>query len=403
MQGSKPRKVAVIAFACEPGRGSEPGAGWEWTKAIAEHSDVTVYTRAVSPNLETAANQTQNNVDSAPTGAKVVRISTLLDKVPSLRKITYLHYAAFMLCIWKTLRTSTEYDLVHHVTYASDWLPTVVPRRAKLVWGPVGGASYTPRQLTHYLGRRDRLSDSIRRYLSTFLRETLTKNTIRSADVTLAQNKDTERQLKRLGARNVQVFPNVVVPQRAVVRRREREPEEPFVAVWAGRPLAWKGGEIALRALAKECSGEASNWVLECYTAGPDFGNMEASVMSLGVSERVSFHAQTSQAEFLTALEAADALLYPSLHDSAGWVVAEAVSAGIPIICFNLGGPPEIAGSNMLPIDLDDPEPSIRRALQEVSKRRGSFRKYDWGRDRIVKATSAIYDEILAEPSRIDE
>ena len=37
-------KVAIGAYTCGPGSGSEPGAGWEWTRAAARRHDVWVFT-----------------------------------------------------------------------------------------------------------------------------------------------------------------------------------------------------------------------------------------------------------------------------------------------------------------------------------------------------------------------
>jgi glycosyltransferase involved in cell wall biosynthesis len=34
-----------------------------------------------------------------------------------------------------------------------------------------------------------------------------------------------------------------------------------------------------------------------------------------------------------------DALLFPSLHDSSGNVVLEALSSGLPVVCLDVGGP----------------------------------------------------------------
>ncbi len=34
-----------------------------------------------------------------------------------------------------------------------------------------------------------------------------------------------------------------------------------------------------------------------------------------------------------------DALLFPSLHDSSGNAVLEALAEGSPVVCFDLGGP----------------------------------------------------------------
>ncbi len=39
-------KVLVSAYACEPGKGSEPGAGWNWVVAAARQHELCVLTRA---------------------------------------------------------------------------------------------------------------------------------------------------------------------------------------------------------------------------------------------------------------------------------------------------------------------------------------------------------------------
>lgn len=39
-------KILVSAYACEPGRGSEPEVGWQWIRQLARKHDVWVMTRA---------------------------------------------------------------------------------------------------------------------------------------------------------------------------------------------------------------------------------------------------------------------------------------------------------------------------------------------------------------------
>jgi glycosyltransferase involved in cell wall biosynthesis len=41
-----------------------------------------------------------------------------------------------------------------------------------------------------------------------------------------------------------------------------------------------------------------------------------------------------------------DLLLFPSLHDSGGFVVLEALSHGLPVVCLDLGGPKDIVTPN---------------------------------------------------------
>ena len=38
-------RALVSAYACEPGRGSEPGVGWSWAREIARFHEVWVITR----------------------------------------------------------------------------------------------------------------------------------------------------------------------------------------------------------------------------------------------------------------------------------------------------------------------------------------------------------------------
>jgi glycosyltransferase involved in cell wall biosynthesis len=40
------------------------------------------------------------------------------------------------------------------------------------------------------------------------------------------------------------------------------------------------------------------------------------------------------------------ALVFPSLHDTGGMVVLEALSLGVPVICLDLGGPGVIVNSS---------------------------------------------------------
>lgn len=37
--------ILISAYACEPDKGSEPGAGWNWAVEIAKYHSVTVITR----------------------------------------------------------------------------------------------------------------------------------------------------------------------------------------------------------------------------------------------------------------------------------------------------------------------------------------------------------------------
>ena len=45
------KEVLLIAFACEPNKGSEPGVGWNWALYLSKYLNVTVVTRANNRNV----------------------------------------------------------------------------------------------------------------------------------------------------------------------------------------------------------------------------------------------------------------------------------------------------------------------------------------------------------------
>ncbi|HEY9661120.1 MAG TPA: glycosyltransferase, partial [Allocoleopsis sp.] len=72
---------------------------------------------------------------------------------------------------------------------------------------------------------------------------------------------------------------------------------------------------------------------------GPEKARLQALAAKLGIADRVKFWSRLPRQEILHKLGECLALLHPSLHDSGGWVCLEAMAAGCPVICLDLGGP----------------------------------------------------------------
>jgi glycosyltransferase involved in cell wall biosynthesis len=63
------------------------------------------------------------------------------------------------------------------------------------------------------------------------------------------------------------------------------------------------------------------------------------------------------------ALTGAAALFFPSMREAAGWVVAEALAVGCPVVCLNVGGPPLLIGAQGIAVD---PGPALPARLAEA-------------------------------------
>jgi glycosyltransferase involved in cell wall biosynthesis len=341
-------RVLVSAYACEPGKGSEPGIGWNWVCQIARFHEVWAITRA----------NNQDPIESALARNPIPNIHFSYYDLPRWcsfwkkeRRGIHLYYYLWQLGAYflaRKLHREVNFDLVHHVTFVNYWMPgflALLP--IPFIWGPVGGGESAPRPFWRSYSLRGKvyelLRDLARRWgeLDPFV-----GLTARRAAVGLATTHQTEERLRVLGCRNVCVFSQVGLPQDEI-RRLTAFPfrqSNPFRLISAGDLLHLKGFELGLRAFARFQSQfpAAEYWIIG---DGPERKRLEMLALKLHIADKVMFTGAILREEVLEKLAECNVLLHPALHESGGWVTLEAMAAGRPVICLDLGGSAEIVTS----------------------------------------------------------
>ena len=337
-------RLVVFAYACEPGRGSEPGAGWAWARMLASLGDVWVITRA-------------NNRDAIeavlPTVPERESLHFVYVELPSWARtwkkgqrgvrLYYVLWQVAALRVARRLAPRVGADAVWHVTFANAWLGSLAPLvGGPFIWGPVGGGAGMPLRMLRGAPRSAVAWELARtgasaaaRYLNPFARLAW-----RRASVILAQNPETRDWLPARHRHKARVLPNAVLADSELhgVRNGAANGNGGGTALFAGRLVYLKGAELAIRAVAR-----APGWELLIYGHGPEQRRLERLVAELGVDDRISFRGAVPRDELLRRMREADVFLFPSLHDQAPWVVAEALGCGLPVICCDRGGAPVIA------------------------------------------------------------
>jgi glycosyltransferase involved in cell wall biosynthesis len=102
---------------------------------------------------------------------------------------------------------------------------------------------------------------------------------------------------------------------------------------------------LGIRAFA-EFSKSNSDATLTMVGKGPDKKQWKLLAEKLGISDKITWIEWVEQEELKRLYKKHDLFLFPSLHDSGGMVVLEAMSQGLPVICLNLGGPDIIVDNN---------------------------------------------------------
>jgi glycosyltransferase involved in cell wall biosynthesis len=342
-------KILLSAYSCLPNEGSESGIGWNWAKHLAAAgNEVVVLTRGTNkPRIE------QECATCAIENPRFL-FHELPEPLPRLYRLPFGNYLFYVLWQYSAAKVALrahiteKFDCVQHVTWACFRLPSFMGRlNIPFIFGPVGGGEDTPKAFRKGLGWRGRLWDALRRsanWLSTL--NPLLRYTFSSATTIVATTPATLSVVPRSHRHKGVVHSSVAVDGQQQLSQGPREistipdsrPRSRLELLFVGRLLPWKGLHLGLKALARAIEGNASVH-LTIVGSGSDEARLKGLVKSLSLTDAVTWIPWVKQSELASMYGVFDALLFPSLHDSGGLAVLEAMTFGLPVLCLDLGGP----------------------------------------------------------------
>ena len=371
-------KVLISAYACEPHRGSEPGAGWNLAHEIAKRHDAWVLTShehegAIREELAKNPDERLRCVFLDPLGWTVGR-SRMRKTVPWQ---AYGHAYAWQIAAYftgRSLHRRIGFDLIHHVTYARYYTPSFLSLLpTPFLWGPVGGAETAPLSFWRDFGMRGLTHETLRttaRRLGEL--DPFVRLTARRSALARATTAETATRLRRIGARRIDIFPEQGLSEAEIDSLRSNTsatvlgPARAFVTI--ARLLHWKGVHLGLRAFALARVPGVEYWIVG---TGPDRPRLQSLARRLGIGKSVRFMGELPRDEVLALLGKSLALVHPSLHDSGGIVCIEAMGAGKPVICLDTGGPAtEVTPETGFLVPATTPQESVRgiaRAMRRLA------------------------------------
>ena len=84
---------------------------------------------------------------------------------------------------------------------------------------------------------------------------------------------------------------------------------------------------------------DAASATLTIIGTGPEESRLKALIARLGIKDKVRWLGWVSHEDLWEHYGRYTALVFPSLHDSSGNVILEAMSQALPVICLDTGGP----------------------------------------------------------------
>ena len=356
-------KVLISAYSCEPNQGSERGVGWNIVRQVANHHQVWVLTRPDE-------------------SAEAIEAELMRNPVPNLRFVYFtlpiwgggwrwgqsgamqIHYYLWQIQAYfvaRRLHHEVGFDITHHVTfvkYSNPSFLSLLP--VPFVWGPVGGGESAPKEFWRDFSLRAKVYESARglvRWIGE--RDPFVYMTAKKSAIVRVTTEDTAQRLYRMGINHVEIASESGIAEEEIAHLAKCAiPDNSTIRfISMGRLLHWKGFHLGLRAFAKANLPNAEFWVAG---DGPELKRLQTLTEDLGISDRVKFWGRLPREETLDKLSKCHVLVHPSLHDSGGWVCLEAMAAGRPVLCLDLGGPAvQVTKETGIKIAAHNPEQAV--------------------------------------------
>jgi glycosyltransferase involved in cell wall biosynthesis len=339
-------KLLVSAYACEPNKGSEPGVGWNWTQALLRRGyEVHVITRS----------NNRPAIENALIGEKLAPAVSYYDLPCWARGWKYwpggiyLYYLLWQIGAYrlaKRLHLTERFDRVHHATFASFRQPSFMGGLGiPFIFGPVGGGEAMPAAFhkgISFVGRVAEASRDLGNALIAF--DPFMLHTFSRAHTIACTTDETVGRIPRQFRAKCMVQLAIGINEAEIATTCAPRPSAPQF-LFIGRLLYWKGLHLLLRAMAA-VRQSVPNARLKIIGDGNDRAWLESVARDAGVVDLVEWISATPHDEIWREYRESLAFVFPSLHDSGGMVVLEALAAGLPVICLDLGGPGAIVTSS---------------------------------------------------------
>jgi glycosyltransferase involved in cell wall biosynthesis len=330
--------LVLVAYGFRPGPGSEPALGYEWTSVVSKlFGTVHVVTRRKNLELQGSlpGNVHLHSVD----------FSRPVTRAKSAAGLSRPYYAAW---VGRAGRTATrladreETAIIHHLTWTSLYrLPSLTRSRHPYIVGPVSGLE----RAEHWFSRQaktDGLPLSFGRRLSDPGRLLLPRERriLREASVVLGATKQTTQRLRALSVHAANWGPPVGL--RSLPSSFQAVPSNDAGLVYVSRLTGWRGPHLAMRLVDTLRVHFGISIGLTIVGTGSAAAQLRQLRSRLGLDSQVEFVGQLDLGEVHELFDQSLALVHLSQADPGSWVAAQALSAGLPVVCFSGTGPSEL-------------------------------------------------------------
>ena len=271
-------------------------------------------------------------------------------------------------------KQNIKFDIVHHVTFVNDWLPSffhlLKTKENKFIWGAIG--SHDPIEDKFLDGKKRKNIEKIRILLQLFFRNLDPSFYIckAKADCIVGINDNVRKKLHLTKKKKFVAEPAIGMRKTIVESiKTQNKDNDNFTIISVGRLLYIKNFKLTIVAFSKfiKNNSNVNNIKLQIVGEGGDRKSLMRLTEDLEIENLVEFTGNIPLAEVQEKFAKANLFLFPTL-ENAGFVTLEAMSNSLPVVAMKYGGPEQFVKSNVSE-QLVSSEQDFEMIAQDLSKK----------------------------------
>lgn len=339
--------ILINAYACSPNMGSEPGMAWNWCLNLAKYCELHIITEG----------EFRDNIEAVlPTLPQEKNMHFYYNPVSEeIRKMCwnqgdwrfYKYYREWQ---WKTYTMAKEIikqhhiDIVHQLNMIGFREPGYLWKieDKPFVWGPIGGLKQFPSNYLEGAGIKMKLFNRIKNIINIYQikHDKRVNQALKKAELLISSIPDSYNAIKKYKGLNSTIIPETgcFIDDNTIRQNRTNRADEDFRLLWVGKFDFRKQLNIALTAIAK--LKDKSNIKLIICGSGSDdhISYYKQMAVNLGIEDNVVWKGNIENSKVKEEMHKSDIFFFTSVSEDTSTVVLEAVSCGLPVLCFDTCG-----------------------------------------------------------------
>lgn len=327
----------ISAYSVNPYKGSEDSIGWNWVlqyeKNYKKGDRIILLTKKFNEK-DTRRGLKEFNIQHVE--LVIVDVPDALNWFREKHSaFHHMYYILWQHWAWLWVKHSgIRFDVIHHVTMNDYRIPSELykAKGAKVIWGPMGGAQVTPRPLKVY--EKNQLVASFREFVNKSCSwNPFYKKALRSYYKIYCINNETQKQISRIVGKDVPLMPELALRDEYKNLPIQKRNNDILKIVFVGRLIGKKG--IAFLVDALSLMPTDMDWELLIFGDGDDRALIEKQITDSGIGKNVKLMGNRPLNQIAEAYQQADVFVLPSLRETSGNVLLEAMAYAVPIVAFD--------------------------------------------------------------------